>query len=371
MKKLLIFLLLVIFSSLGLAQEIPTITNITTHAGDLVESDCFATSTDVFCVDAGTSLLKYEVSTETLSTVGSLSSNNLHNTWGFCIYESTSDMGYCFDHLSSGQDNFAFELDLGSETTLATYTDANPSNNLYPYCMIRPTTDEIWCHFSDDGVTSFLRYYDVSGDVWTNIGEILYADSYAYQGVACAFSDTNTLVCGGGEITNQTLVYDVLSNTTTVGVDLPIKGTGHTAIAVDGIIYFIGMDDWDTPTLLGGGQGKIVWYDPELDTTGMYDDDYLITGFGGWAVGDRVLYSIASYHTENYDEFNGVISYVWDEPEIPEEEGGLQPFNATHGMSDITGLVIDFGVEFGIQLIALVGVIALVGMLFWVQGRFK
>jgi hypothetical protein len=42
-----------------------------------------------------------------------------------------------------------------------------------------------------------------------------------------------------------------------------------------------------------------------------------------------------------------------------------------HSSSDVPSVVIDFISEFGIQLIALVGVIALVGIFFWVRGRFK
>jgi hypothetical protein len=40
-----------------------------------------------------------------------------------------------------------------------------------------------------------------------------------------------------------------------------------------------------------------------------------------------------------------------------------------HETSDVTGLVVDFGVEFGITMISLVGIIVLVGLVVWFRPR--
>jgi hypothetical protein len=56
-------------------------------------------------------------------------------------------------------------------------------------------------------------------------------------------------------------------------------------------------------------------------------------------------------------------------PQNVTQPAGLTPYNATHSITDVTGMVIDLGVEVGINFISLVGVIAIIGLFVWIRPR--
>lgn len=367
--------MLMILTMTAMAQEMPTIVNETTHGIPLTEDECAGTGEDVYCYESSSNTLyQYDVSNKSMHSIGSLTQvSPIGDNYASCEYYAGTDGIYCFTRPFAGQHHIMFTTDLSTQLNLSDFTAITYSGATYPECDLRPSTDEIWCYWGRSNQNNnTIQYYDISDDTWTFVSEVHYQTAdLGTQVNACDFQDSNTYICGGGEQQptniNDVFVYDISGDTFTWG-QLADGGTGHGAIIVDNIAYFIGMDDWNDPL---GVSGIIVWYDPFTNTSGNYTQPYDITGWGGWATNDRVFYGMGNYINDDYDEFDGVISYTWASPVTPPAEGGWTPTNysATHSTNHITGLVIDFGVEFGITAIALVGLIALVGIAVWVRGR--
>lgn len=94
--------------------------------------------------------------------------------------------------------------------------------------------------------------------------------------------------------------------------------------------------------------GTITTFDGGYDDTFPYADGSLWADTGsGWT---------------EYSIYDVVMSVSYD---IVVPPAGLTPFNATHTSSSIVGVVIDFSVEFALEILAFASVIALVGLLIW------
>jgi len=77
---------------------------------------------------------------------------------------------------------------------------------------------------------------------------------------------------------------------------------------------------------------------------------------------------------ETDEAFYGVVRNAWFNltytvPTPP--TGGLTPYTPTHGISSVTGLVIDFGVEMGVQYILFAGLIAIIGLGIWGYSIYR
>jgi len=148
---------------------------------------------------------------------------------------------------------------------------------------------------------------------------------------------------------------DIVSNGTTVDwsrgfytfpVDLEITG---------GSEYYVVIGT--TETYQGASTGGNLPYITESIDPYIYYFD----GNSVW----NLQFADEGFYNERYAWFN--LTYTVPTPPT----GGLTPYTPTHGISSVTGLVIDFGVEMGVQYILFAGLIAIIGLGIWGYSIYR
>jgi len=164
--------------------------------------------------------------------------------------------------------------------------------------------------------------------------------------VPIKFSIRDTLIGTSPNETTSDLTYVIAGNCTAFvsGVnsftfDTPLEVTANTTY-----YFVISVTEWDTV-------GATYYTDLISQSTGS--KTLLVDEMGSttWA-----------YSTVGYDG-DPIFNLTYTVPTPP--TGGLTPYTPTHGIGSVTGLLIDFGVEMGVQYILFAGLIAIIGLGIW------
>ena len=387
MKKIIILLsMLILMTTIAFAEFEPTVTNITyVNDGGLnfgVGADgmsCVGYSdSEMICL--GANILKmYNFNKDTLTVTNPYNFtasewNTNGNSGGFCEFYETDGMAYCF--LNENQ-NIKFDPQIGTVTFLANHTTWTGTSGGNFRCDFRPNTDQVYC-WGSSGSPTYLSVYDVSDDMWTYPRTMGYNDvDGEYNYASCGFVDDDNFVCYGGydgfsNTQSDLIVYDVISNsTTTIATGQKfVSGSAHTIDGLDNIIYFTyGVDDD-----LGEPLDGIFYYNHSSTTFGTLTAtlpvELVLYGSAG-TIGNYV-YNLGGYAGLGYDNSNDIFELFFDVPVPPTPPtGGLTPYTPTHGIGSVTGLVIDFGVEMGVQYILFAGLIAIIGLGIWGYSIYR
>lgn len=364
---------MILMTAVAYAQVEPTVTNITyTNTGNFQfvgsidgvmcigisdhENWCYGNNYEyIWIYDKDT----YEVTNPYNLTEDGLSGDLPE----FCEFYEGDGYIYCF---TSPDDNFKVDVATGTKTPLANRTPTDESFPA-PSCDVRPNTDDIYCIGQHGGTGNPMRVYDIGTDSWTYPMNLNYSAFW----LSCDFVDDDTWVCYGGydgswNTLDTLFEYHVPTNTTTI-ISTGQKFTSGSCNAISGILYcMFGVDD-DAGTPLD----EIFYYNATSNTFGTLSTtlpvEFVLYGHAG-LMGTTIA-NMGGYSGLGYDNSNDIFEVYFDIPLPPEPE--VEEWTPQHSISDVTGLVIDFGVEFGLQAIALAGLIALVGIAVWVRGRLR
>lgn len=412
-KTILLPILLILLVTIVYSQVEPnlTIDSVTDISFPINQGDCLGYNDNIYCFDnnAGhTYIFKYNITSKTLindfnfSALGVSSIN--------CI--EYNDYFYCFSRGQSQQQHYKISADYTNLTLLSNFSispDFGNFNTWYPDCKLRPTTDEVYCYGTGDTQDNqnYLLKYDIGDDLWTQL--VFIPDGLSNP--LCAWRNSNEMWCGLGflqpSVTNQIYVYYVDTNTSTTlsnsfGMEM------HWCKWVNDIYYCFAGDDGNIPL------ASMSYYDPTSNTTGNLTTEfpYPYTSFNGCAdKSETISYCIGGYANDSFEQnynifkvdftqlctpdwsctgyetcvspmVNASCNAVTDLNNCGDGYGGnyseftsqtcsypppITGYVPAHSTSDISGVVIDFGVEFGLQIIAFVGLIALIGIGIWVM----
>jgi hypothetical protein len=237
-------------------------------------------------------------------------------------------------------------------------------------CSLRPETDEIYCWGGSSADGKIIRKYDIGED---SVTELIYTTDYdggdnATDYVGCDFVNDDVLVCYGGyyggSTTDGLMEYSISGNSTSF-MNTGQKFAGGSCNAIAGLLYCTYGADDDAGTPLD----EIFYYNHTTDTFGTLTAT-LPVGFvlyGEAGVIGTSIYNLGGYEGVGYIESQDIFELYFDipVPTPPSPPTGLTPYNASHSTSDVAGVVVDFGVEFGLQMIAFAGLIALIGLGVW------
>ena len=354
--------------SVVMAQQEPIVTNIsyTNTAGfdfsSYGEVSCEGiSSTEMWCHSAGDVFI-FNKDTSEITAPYTVSS---YDPSDVCKYYSGDGMLYCMGR--GATPNTKVDPSDGTETALTNFTgDYGASYD----CSLRPQTDEIYCWGGAGSGSRIIRKYDISEDSVSEITETTDYDGGTNQTdyIGCDFVSSDVLVCYGGYyggLTPSGLMEYSISGNSTFFMDTGQIFAGGSCNAIEGILYCTYGADDDAGTPLDG----IFYYDYITDTFGTLTATLPqgVVLYGDAGVIGTTFYNLGGYVGVGYDESNDIFEVAFDVSVPVSVPTGLTPYNATHSTSSIVGVVIDFGVEFGIQLIAFAGLVALVGLAVWVK----
>lgn len=407
MKKTLLFFILILCSSIGFAQVEPSIRNITytNNAnfvfGTTLDSDaCYGiSSNEVWCVGRLPSrsyqiIYLYNNDTNTLTNPYNITMAD-HQLGSPCVYYPTDGTMYCFRGTGANE-TFKVNISTGEQTSLASYSATSEFNE----CDLRPNSDEIFCTGEEGGSSMFIRVYNITSNSWSYpidlypiYGQVIYWQS-------CDFTDSNTWICYGGQFgIDKLLIYHADTNTT----NLTLTGNNWEAGSCHTFnnIFYCTFGDDGTFTL-----PQIYYYDISTNTFGTLNTTLPIgfSIYGDAGVIGNSMFALGGYAGDNWDNSNDLLevsfpfvctpdwscngysacmqnnsqncnsvldlnscgeTYTGDYSEFAPQSctyNQITGYVPAHKSSDVPAMIIDFGVEFGMVMIAFAGVIIIIGL---------
>lgn len=423
MKKLLLILsMMVLMATMVFAVIPPTITELTENPYETYEAGCpvYVQGQNAiydFCKSTGyDDVHLYNITTDEWSILatninpsqGSLLKCEVYNDEIYCLKSGSINPNYLyFYHWNYATNQF---------DTLTTFDYTEGFG--YLSCDLRPTTDEIWCHTYSylGGLHSKIMKADISTETITEESAFSLSD----EAYSCKFRNNDELWCGLGNNDEGGLVMKyVISTDTVTEIDTNYTYIYEYCRWYNDIFYcYGGIPDSNWVTLI---TDKIVYVDPSDNSFGLIDfpewgtrevsmwDDSCINFDGGdwcdiayqddmnWYNTNQTLWlswdgsgfppvlCTPDWICTGYEScvsplVNATCNSVFDNNACGEAYGGdyseftpqvcvytnLEPYEPAHGIGDVTGLVVDFGVEMGVQYILFVGLIAVIGLGIWI-----
>lgn len=335
--------------------------------------------------DTGGNIFSYDLDTNTLTA----ETETIPTQMNYAYHEVFYYGGLIYILNSAGNKIYSYN------PATDTITDITPLN--YPTddstgmcCQLKEGTDEIYCAGAGTYTDGTIFKYDIGDATLTELQTSMVVPT-TYQGCALAgnvFYQFGGYYYGGVSLyLDNVSSYNIFTDTQSVLSPMPVDTLpfcdGINCNWQDGSCEYRQEDN--RIYCYAGNDGDD--YSNQYDLIFVYD-----IGTDAWSIEPTLLYQeisgsgcIAGYNSTTTLCFGGWEGINWDysddvfainyyfAPEIPPEElnGGLTPYEPSHGITDVTGLVIDFGVEYGVQMIAMVGLIAVVGLGVWAYGMYR
>lgn len=381
MKKSIILLTMLILLTIVAYAEVESVTKIKDlgfdTSGDNTECIYYETENKLYCFSLPfpanrSRIWTYDIDTEVILNKTELLPEGFRwgDKSGIVIY-GTKVWGYTYQ-------TFSFLYDIPN----ANVTDLDlPLRGTGFCCDIDEGTDDVYCVGGNSGDVLVFKY-EIDTGTFTNLSDPIIENVDTLQvSDMCDYDQTrDKLYYVGGWFRNpatnysyDVYSYDVSGDTHSLigefpnilahpdSTDFGLANGDCDYIESENKLYCYGMDDNNYQ------YQEIFYIDVTTGTSGV--DDTLMYENASFFTCDRISETktvcLGGYYGDGWDYFNDIFEIQYSTPPTPAPTG----YVASHSASDISSVVIDFFVEFGIQIIAFTSIIALIGLYIWIKPK--